>query len=96
MSKNYPCKDNLWAHCGALGEALRRASEAERKVEELEKANKRVKKVLEVAVDMLMRYEPPDSRCVSDMAVALASIAVDCENEEANKMLDEAIKKLES
>lgn len=32
---NYACKDNLWAHCGALGDALRRASEAERKVEEL-------------------------------------------------------------
>lgn len=37
MSNNYPCKDNLCAHCGPLGEALRRASEAERKVEELEK-----------------------------------------------------------
>lgn len=32
---NYACKDSLWAHCGALGDALRRASEAERKVEEL-------------------------------------------------------------
>ncbi len=42
MEKSYPCKDNLWAHCGALGEALRRASEAERRVEELEKANTRL------------------------------------------------------
>jgi hypothetical protein len=38
-NKSYPCKDTLWAHCGALGEALRRASEAERMVEELEKDN---------------------------------------------------------
>ncbi len=36
VENNCACKDNLWAHCGALGDALRRASEAERKVEELE------------------------------------------------------------
>lgn len=41
-NNNYPCKDNLCAHCGALGEALRRASEAERKVEELEKEVQRL------------------------------------------------------
>ncbi len=32
MSNNYACKDHLWGKCGALGDALRRASEAEREV----------------------------------------------------------------
>lgn len=30
---NYACKDGLWGHCGALGDALRRASEAEKRAE---------------------------------------------------------------
>jgi hypothetical protein len=42
-NNNYPCKDNLWAHCGALGEALRRASEAERRIEVLEEKVKNQK-----------------------------------------------------
>ena len=47
---NYACKDNLWARCGALGDALRRASEAERKVEELEGRSAAVNTVSELAV----------------------------------------------
>jgi len=46
---NYACKDNLWAHCGALGDALRRASEAEQKVEELKGRNDAGSTVAELA-----------------------------------------------
>jgi hypothetical protein len=48
MEKSYPCKDNLWGKCGALGDALRRASEAERKVEVLEEKVKNQKERIRI------------------------------------------------
>jgi hypothetical protein len=51
-----------------------------------------LRKALLAAVNELMRYEPPDSRCVSDLTVALASFAAGNENVECTQIVDAALR----
>lgn len=53
----------------------------------------KLQKALDVAVNMLSIYEPPDSRAVSGIFVALASVATGNENQECLDLIDEALAK---
>ncbi|KRB22718.1 hypothetical protein [Mesorhizobium sp. Root172] len=50
----------------------------------------RLRKALAVAVDQLSLSEPGDSRAVSDLFVALASVVCDCPDEKSWAIIDEA------
>ena len=45
---------------------------------------------LGLALKYLERYEPPDSRAVSNEFVAMASVAADCENDECMQIIHAA------
>lgn len=47
-----------------------------------------LKKALTVAVGIIMKNEPPDSRAVSDIAVALASVDCDLVNEQVMNIIE--------
>lgn len=49
----------------------------------------RLMKALNVAVGLLAPHEPPDSRAVSDIFVALASIVSACDNDECWQLVDQ-------
>lgn len=51
----------------------------------------RLYEALNLAVDMLMKYEPPDSRAVSDEAVSLASVASRVDNDECWEIIRAAL-----
>jgi len=49
-----------------------------------------LKLAFDVAVDIIMKNEPGDSRAVSDIAVALASVSCDIVDDAVMKVIDEA------
>lgn len=72
---------------GALeGKAADELEARARRIAELERA-------LEVAVDLVMKREPPDSRAVSDIAVALAAVSAQLDDSDGRikQVIDAAL-----